>query len=119
MKREVDQVGNAPTDVLEWTKELHDIRDHVTNLKAREKELVEAIRGHYEEYIIGLSEGDGINIGYASISLRRGRETVDIPILRDKLGEDAEEFVTHYKPALVIAYIDAVSIERELKVRSE
>jgi len=121
-----DRAREVPTDVLELLKRLHDIRDSKTNLIAEEKEINEAIIAHYETQLtppdaVGEDaiKGRGINIGVGRITRRRGRETVDIPLLRDKLGEDAEEFITHYKGSTVISHLDPYAIEKELANRPE
>lgn len=112
-----------PTDTLKMLRELHDIRDSKTNLTAREKDLaaaiVELFSGDLPPVPQNGEKGGGINIGVARITRRRGRETVDIAVLRDKLGDYAEEFITHYAPSTVISHLDPLAIENELIRRGE
>lgn len=112
-----------PTDTLKRLHELHDIRDSKTNLIAREKELAATIVEEFSAELPPLpsngEKGGGINIGAARITRRRGRETADIALLRDKLGEDAEMFITHYSASTVITHLDPYAIENELLRRGE
>ena len=118
-----DKLKRIPTDTLRRIHELHDIRDTKTNLVAREKDLGSEIIEIFSDELPPLpsngEKGGGINLGAARITRRRGRETVDIALLRDKLGDDAEMFITHYAPSTVITHIDPYAIEKELESRGE
>ena len=118
-----DRAKRIPSDKLREIHELHDSRDTKTNIIAREKDLSTGIVEFFSDELPPIPEagekGGGINIGVARITRRRGRETVDIALLRDKLGEDAEMFITYYAPSTVITHIDPYAIENELMRRGE
>lgn len=121
-RREVPGI-ELPERLLDLALELHDLRDTKTNLEARESDV--------KEEMIKLLESEGMlpgeqegkrtrNLGVFRIWRKRGREYLKVDMLqalRDRLGDEAEEYIERYSEALVISHLDPVGIERAMEAK--
>jgi len=120
-----DRARKQPQEVIEAITELESLRKQKALIAAREKLLREIIIASVENELSPPTAsgeeriaGKTIDIGVARITRRRGSESVDISLLRSKLGEDAEEFIIIKKGATVISHVNALIAEEILKESS-
>jgi hypothetical protein len=109
------------TNWLEKLMRIHDLRDSQTSMKAQEQEDVDSVVAYYDREGMIPDVGTGaLALGVARITRRQGRESVSktgIAALRDRLGDEAEEYIVRYKSPTVISHIDPALIELILKSR--
>jgi hypothetical protein len=121
-----------PREVIEAIIELEKIRREKAIAVAREKLLRAIIIGANERVLSPPEvapkeriEGKTIDIGarierggpirvFGKITRRRGSEVVNIPLLRSKLGEEAEEYITQKMGSTVVSNLNPLIAEEVL-----
>lgn len=112
-----------PERILDLSLELHDLRDTKTNIEAREEEVkTELLELLDKEGLIPSEDAEKRthNLGIFRVWRKRGREYLTVAglrALRDRLGEEAEEYIDRYKEAICISHLDPVGIERAIEAK--